>query len=64
MPAGDEQLATEHAERIADEQAESTEQGYPEYEVRIQCSSHHDARQLVTVSSPSRSRRSTVGAWS
>ena len=47
MPAGDEQLATEHAERIADEQAESTEQGYPEYEIRIQCNSHHDARQVV-----------------
>jgi hypothetical protein len=39
--------ATEHAERIADERAASAEQGYPEYEVRVQTRSRHDARQLV-----------------
>jgi hypothetical protein len=39
--------AAEHAERIADERAESAEQGYPEYEVRIEARSRGDARGLV-----------------
>jgi hypothetical protein len=39
--------AAEHAERIADERAESEQQGYPEYEVRVQAHSIGDARDLV-----------------
>jgi hypothetical protein len=39
--------AAEHAERIADEQAQSAEQGYPEFEVRVQTKSRGDARHLV-----------------
>jgi hypothetical protein len=39
--------AAEHAERIADERADSAEQGYPEYEVRVTARSHGDARDLV-----------------
>jgi hypothetical protein len=39
--------AAEHAERIADERAESAEQGYPEYEVRVQARSRGDARDLA-----------------
>jgi hypothetical protein len=46
-PVDPEHAAAEHAERIADERAESTEQGYPEYEVRIQARSRGDARDLV-----------------
>ena len=46
-PTDPEQLAREHAERIADERAESAEQGYPEYEVRVQCASRGDAHELV-----------------
>ncbi len=41
------QAAAEHAERIADERAHSAEQGYPEYEVRVQARSRGDARDLV-----------------
>jgi hypothetical protein len=39
--------AAERAERIADEQAQSAEQGYPEFEVRVQTKSRGDARDLV-----------------
>lgn len=46
-PVDPAQAATEHAERIADERAESAEQGYPEYEVRVQAHSRGDARDLV-----------------
>ena len=46
-PADPDRLAAEHAERIADERAESAEQGYPEYEVRVQAGSRGDARDLV-----------------
>ena len=38
--------ATERAERLADERADSAEQGYPEFEVRIQCASRHAAGEL------------------
>jgi hypothetical protein len=46
-PTDPAQLAREHAERIADERTESVEQGYPEYEVRVQAASRSDARELV-----------------
>jgi len=46
-PTDPEAVARERAERVADERAESAEKGYPEYEVRVQCASRHDARQLV-----------------
>jgi hypothetical protein len=37
----------ERAERIASERQESTEQGYPEYEVRVQCASRAEAAALA-----------------
>jgi hypothetical protein len=46
-PVSPERAAAEHAERIADERAESAKQGYPLYEVRVQTKSRHDARKLV-----------------
>jgi hypothetical protein len=46
-PVDPAQAAAEHAERIADERAQSAEQGYPEYEVRVQARSRGDARDLV-----------------
>jgi hypothetical protein len=46
-PVDPEHAASEHAERIADERAESAQQGYPLYEVRVQTHSRHDARELV-----------------
>lgn len=46
-PTDPQQVAEERAERVADERAESAEKGYPEYEVRVECGSRHDARDLV-----------------
>jgi hypothetical protein len=46
-PVDPEHAAAERAERIADERAESAEQGFPEYEVRVQTRSRGDARDLV-----------------
>jgi hypothetical protein len=46
-PSDPQQMAHEQAERVADERAESADKGYPEYEVRVQCGSRHEARHLV-----------------
>jgi hypothetical protein len=46
-PTDPQHVAQERAERVADERAESAEKGYPEYEVRVECGSRHDARHLV-----------------
>jgi hypothetical protein len=37
----------EHAERVARERAESATQGYPEYEVRVECESRRQAEELA-----------------
>jgi hypothetical protein len=42
LPEGGAGLASEHAERIARERAESRQLGFPEWEVRVLCESHHD----------------------
>lgn len=47
LPATGEQAAAEHAELIAQERGESAEQGYPEYEVRVKCTSRADASALA-----------------
>jgi hypothetical protein len=38
--------AEEHAERIEDEREDSAEQGYPEFEVRVQTRTRHEASEL------------------
>lgn len=38
--------AAEHTERVTEERAESAAEGYPEFEVRVQCRSRHEAREL------------------
>ena len=38
--------AEERDERVEDEREESAEQGYPDFEVRVQCHSRHDASEL------------------
>jgi hypothetical protein len=43
LPDDDAARAAEHAELIAAERRETEERGYPEYEVRIDLPSHHDA---------------------
>lgn len=39
--------AAEHAELVKHERAESEEQGFPDYEVRVRCPSRHDAHRLA-----------------
>ena len=46
LPDSETDAARERAERIAAERAESAEQGYPEFEVRIQCGSRAQAGEL------------------
>jgi hypothetical protein len=46
LPDSEADAAHERAERIAAERAESAEQGYPEFEVRIQCGSRAHAGEL------------------
>ncbi|MDQ6729793.1 MAG: hypothetical protein M3022_05740 [Actinomycetota bacterium] len=47
LPADDAARAGERAERIAHERAESAQQGYPEFEVRVQCASRGEAGELA-----------------
>jgi hypothetical protein len=46
LPTTPSDTVAEEAERIAAERAESAEQGYPEYEVRIHCTSRSEAGDL------------------
>jgi hypothetical protein len=47
LPASDEEQAAERAELIEKERRESLEQGYPEFEVRVQCTSPGEAAALA-----------------
>lgn len=47
LPASDAERAAERAELMSKERQESAAAGYPEWEVRVQCASHHDASQLA-----------------
>jgi hypothetical protein len=47
LPTTDAEQAREHQKLIASEREESTERGYPEFEVRIKCSSRRQAGQLA-----------------
>jgi hypothetical protein len=47
LPSGDAERAAEHAELIADERRQTLEQGYPEFEVRVECASRADAAGLA-----------------
>jgi hypothetical protein len=46
LPANDAQQIAEHQELVAQERADSAKRGYPDYEVRIECPSHHDTVKL------------------
>jgi hypothetical protein len=46
LPADAVDIEVEREERAEDERKESAEQGYPEFEVRVQCGSRHDASEL------------------
>ncbi len=43
LPASEDEQASEHKELVEEERAEATEHGYPEWEVRVDLPSHHDA---------------------
>jgi hypothetical protein len=47
LPASDGDLAAEHEELIRREREEAREQGYPDFEVRVQCRSRSDAIALA-----------------
>lgn len=47
LPTGNAERAAEHAELIADERRQAQAQGYPEFEVRVECASRADAVQLA-----------------
>jgi len=47
LPTSDRERAAERAELMESERVESEAQGYPEYEVRVQCSSHGEASALA-----------------
>ena len=47
LPSSDAERETEHSELIRSEDDESRSEGFPEWEVRVQCASHHDAKQLA-----------------
>jgi len=47
LPATDAERAAEHAELMNQERQESLAAGHPQWEVRVQCVSHHDALQLA-----------------
>lgn len=47
LPSSDAERASEHAELIADERRQTLAQGYPEFEVRVECGSRADAGQLA-----------------
>lgn len=47
LPESDAEVAAERQERIVSEDADSAAEGYPEYEVRVQCGSRHEASELV-----------------
>jgi hypothetical protein len=46
LPESEAQAAREHDERVAQERQESAEQGYPEFEVRVQCATRAEAGKL------------------
>lgn len=47
LPETDAQRAGEHAELVEQEQEESRTQGFPDFEVRVKCTSRHDAQRLA-----------------
>ena len=47
LPSDEAARAAEHAELLKTEREESAVQGHPNYEVRVQCKSHRDTRELA-----------------
>ncbi len=49
LPDSDAEQLSEHAERVARERAEAAAQGYPGYEVRLECDTREHAAQIADV---------------
>jgi hypothetical protein len=47
MPHSRGEHQAEHARLVETEREETRQEGYPEWEVRVQCRTHHDARRLA-----------------
>lgn len=47
LPADAADQAAEHAEFVKQQRADSAAQGHPNYEVRVQCTSHRETRKLA-----------------
>jgi len=47
LPSAEAEREAEHAELVRSEDEESRSEGFPEWEVRVQCASHHDAKRLA-----------------
>jgi hypothetical protein len=68
LPATDAERAAEHAEMVAREREQEREQGFPDYEVRIECDSRQEAVELAAklrdqgIPSVQRSKYLLVGA--
>jgi len=68
LPQSDAERGAEHAEVLERERRESAARGYPEFEVRVQCASHHDTEALAAklreegIPSVRRWRFLTIGA--
>jgi hypothetical protein len=68
LPATDAERAAEHAQMVAREREQEREQGFPDYEVRIECGSHQSAVELAaalreqSIPSVQRSKYLLVGA--
>jgi hypothetical protein len=46
LPSSEAEREAEHSELVSAEDEESRTEGWPEWEVRVQCTSHHDAKRL------------------
>jgi hypothetical protein len=47
LPGGEAEVEAEREEQIASEHADEAAEGYPEWEVRVECHSHHDTIALA-----------------
>lgn len=48
LPQSEAERTAERAELMEEEREESAEKGFPEFEVRVKCPSHQEARELAT----------------
>ncbi len=47
LPGGEDEIEAEREQQVASEHADEATEGYPEWEVRVECHSHHDTNALA-----------------